>query len=132
MTNHLRASTWVGLTMLISAWVQPVEVQAKEVKVKVGAPLPKSHRQLLKAGWQPAPQRADPSEELIGVEQVLHDAGYTEVSNCAMDVAMCQLSYRRGATQCLTLWVRGEEPADMTVSKVSRSCRGFSAPTRTP
>lgn len=117
------------LVSVALAWLcLPALAHASHSALKAGTSLPQLHHGLMQAGWQAVPQTnsqgSHAPEEPIGTEKELLQAGYREVSHCAMDRAVCQLNYRHG-TRCLTVWVEGEEPADMKVSHSSRSCRYF-------
>jgi hypothetical protein len=130
MTSHPHASTLRKLAL--ACLLMPSLAHASQPTLKPGTALPTLHHQLMQAGWQAAPQTGSEGshapDEPIGTERVLQQAGYRAVSHCAMDRAVCQLNYRRGS-QCLTVWVDGEEPARMKVSSTSRSCRYFSTAT---
>jgi hypothetical protein len=116
----------------LACLLMPSLAHASQPTWTPGTALPTLHHQLMQAGWQAAPQTdsegSHAPDEPIGTEQALQQAGYRAVSHCAMDRAVCQLNYRRGA-QCLTVWVDGEEPASMKVSSSSRSCRYFATAT---
>jgi hypothetical protein len=118
--------------MALACLLMPSLAHASQPTWKPGTALPTLHHQLMQAGWQAAPQTgaegSHAPDEPLGTERVLQQAGYRAVSHCAMDRAVCQLNYRRGA-QCLTVWVDGEEPASMRVSSSSRSCRYFATAT---
>jgi hypothetical protein len=120
--------------MALACLLMPSLAHASQPTLKPGTALPTLHHQLMQAGWQAAPQTdsegSHAPDEPIGTERILLQAGYRAVSHCAMDRAVCQLNYRRGS-QCLKLWVDGEEPAGMKVSSSSRSCRYFAKATAT-
>lgn len=107
------------LLMMIS--VSANAADPTETFLKNGQPLKPARKAALTHGWIPF-KNQDPSA-LIGVEKILHRAGYKEVYSCAMDIGVCILLYKGKKGQCLSIFVKGEELQDMVVSDWSNQCQ---------
>ena len=95
---------------------------AESLKLKKGMSFTEARKQILEARWQPDPASASRETAPIGVENVLLEAGISEVEFCAMDQALCTFKYKK-ANACLRLTTQGEELEDMAVLKWTYRCQ---------
>ena len=95
---------------------------AEPLKFKKGMSFTEARKQILASRWQPDPASASRETAPIGVENVLLEAGISEVEFCAMDQALCTFKYKK-ENACLRLTTQGEELKDMAVLKWTYRCQ---------